>query len=87
MFKVGDRVVSLEDCHTFYRRGCAGKVIEVFDSGNSYYVDFDKVPGVDVKGNGSSEWHVSKLALEVTAPTARSNDPATSKGARRVNKY
>lgn len=59
----------------------------MFDEGNSYYVDFDKVPGVAVKASGSSEWYVSKLALEVVAPTSRSNDPATSKGKRRINKY
>ena len=88
MFKVGDRVIAMRSCGVFYPNGALGTVVSLgtFD----LYVNFDKVEGVSVKGDGSSEWwlHCDYARLTPTeAPAARSNDPATSKGKRRVNKY
>ena len=83
-FKVGDRVVAAEDCHPFFAMGDAGVVVE--DDGGIYYVKFDASPTVCVKCDGSYEWWVVQVTEE-QVPTARANDPATSKGKRKVNKY
>ena len=83
-FKVGDRVVAAADCHPFFAMGDAG-VVEDEDE-DTYYVNFDASPTVCVKCDGSREWWVVNVTAE-QAPTARANDPATSKGKRKVNKY
>ena len=84
MFKVGDRVQAVNDCARYYKAGCAGTVVEAYEE--DYLVDFDKVEGVCTGYDGKSLWYVTEIVAEVT-PTARSNDPATSKGKRKVNKY
>jgi hypothetical protein len=84
MFKVGNRVQAVKDCHIYYKAGCAGTVVEV--SKYDYQVDFDKVEGVHINCEGGSIWFVTEVVAEAT-PSARTNDPATSKGKRKVNKY
>lgn len=81
-FKVGDRVAAAHDCDIYYKKGNVGTVVEVCTH-NEYRVDFDKVPGVHVTAAGDSIWYVSYLTAE-DAAASRANDPATSKGARKV---
>ena len=85
MFKVGDRVQAVSGCHIYYPAGAVGTVLEVGDG--DYYVDFDEAIGVNVKAGGTRHWYVTQVVAVPATPTSRSNDPATSKGARRVNKY
>lgn len=84
-FKVGDRVAAAHDCDIYYKKGNVGTVVEVCGHGE-YRVDFDKVPGVHLTVAGDSVWYVSYLTSEEAA-ASRTNDPATSKGARKINKY
>lgn len=85
MFKVGDRVQAVKACHIYYPVGAVGTVLEV--GGSDYYVDFDKAIGVRVKADGTRNWYVQEIIAAPATPTSRSNDPATSKGERLVNKY
>lgn len=98
-FKVGDRVAAVYSCSPFYSAGNVGTVVGVF--ANDYDVDFDKVPSVRIKHDGSSHWFVTHVVAEQARPAgrrteahkeeyraaARATDPATSKGQRKVNKY
>lgn len=93
-FKVGDRVAAVHPCRPFYDAGNVGTVVEAFAVG--YCVDFDKVPSVRIKHDGSSHWFVTHVVpasrrmgahKEEYRAAARANDPATSKGVRKVNKY
>lgn len=85
MFKVGDRVMAVEGCHHYYPAGALGSVLNVDDC--DYYVDFDEAIGVHVKADGTRHWYVTEVIAAPVTPTSRSNDPATSKGKRRINKY
>ena len=94
MFKVGDRVQSTTGCDEYYPPGAIGTVVDVLFAGGCYEVAFDKDPGVK---RCLPSWYAShdrlvpapKVTCKVSAHKAayRSNDPATSKGKRRVNKY
>ena len=83
-FKVGDRVVAAENCLEYFSKGDAGTVVE--DDGIMYRVEFDPAPTAKRKSTGSYDWWVLDVTAE-QAPAARANDPATSKGKRKVNKY
>lgn len=93
-FKVGDRVQAVEECAHYFPAGAVGTVVSV--NTDDYYVDFDKAPGVHIKASGDTTWFVTDLvAAPMTCKVsahkeeyrARANDPATSKGPRKVNKY
>lgn len=93
-FKVGDRVQAVKGCSKFYPAGALGTVVEV--SHDDYYVDFDAAIGVHAKADGTRNWYVAevisapmtcKLSAHKAEYRARANDPATSKGTKRVNKY
>lgn len=85
MFKVGDRLMAIEGCRHYYPAGALGTVLKVGDC--DYYVDFDEAIGVHVKSDGTRHWYVARVIAAPVTPTSRSNDPATSKGKRRINKY
>lgn len=83
MFKVGDKVKRQVGC-SIAERMVAGSVWEVSD------IDI-KGGWLNVKdspymGAMSRPFDVNGFDL-VEAPTSRTNDPATSKGKRKVNKY
>lgn len=85
LFKVGDVVRATNDCVGFYPKGATGVVKELDDG--LYLVDFGddlRVPHCHVVG-GRMWW--ARTSILERAPTARSTDPATSKGKRRINKY
>lgn len=84
MFKVGDRVVTVEGCASYYQAGCKGTIVD--GDGYCLHVKFDAGQGVDEGCNRTWWADADKLVAEST-PTARANDPATSKGNRKVNKY
>jgi hypothetical protein len=94
MFKVGDRVRVLVDCDIYYSAGDVG-VISYIDnrfSSPEYHINFDESRTVyNCPPTGRLWWVCTPMHLELEAkvaePTARSNDPATSKGKRKVNKY
>lgn len=84
MFKIGDRVevVSPFDNSEYFSKGAQGFVTTV--EGLTVKIKFDTGiydPGCD------GEWWSDARGLVLVTPTARSNDPATSKGKRKVNKY
>lgn len=94
MFKVGDRVAAVKECGIFYPAGALGTVYDVHDC--DYQVEFDDAPGVQSKADGRRVWWVTELvAAPMTCKVsahkeeyrARANNPATSKGVRKVNKY
>jgi hypothetical protein len=92
MFKVGDRVRVIADCGIYYSKGDVGVVHTTYDTGE-YKIDFDASPTVhDSPGTCGRVWWVCSpkyLELETkrAEPTSRANDPATSKGKRKANKY
>jgi hypothetical protein len=94
MFKVGDRVRVLVNCDIYYSSGDVGVISDIDNNFNSpeYHINFDASRTVyNCPTTGRLWWVCAKEHLElVTAgaePTTRSNDPATSKGKRKVNKY
>lgn len=89
MFKVGDRVkvVNPRDNYMYYSAGAEG-VLTLVD-GDIVKIKFDSGK-YDTDSEGA--WWADASGLEIVpepvqVPTSRSNDPATSKGERRVNKY
>lgn len=86
-FKVGDRVAAAYYCEDFYPKGSIGTVVEVFGDGEGYRVNFDAASDVRTSFDGSRVWYVTFLVPAPKVRIARANDPATSKGKRRVNKY
>ncbi len=76
MFKVGDRVTCVRSCPRLIYTGQQYTVRDV----NAEFVYLYGVTG--------GFYHDRfELVRAEPAPTARSNDPATSKGRRKVNKY
>ena len=78
-FKVGDRVRCKEDTHATHPLSINNAVYTVRDI-NSTYLYLQEVLG----GYYHSRF---ELVRDEPVPTARANDPATSKGKRKVNKY
>lgn len=97
-FKVGDRVAAVHNRNIYYTAGSVGTVVEVCYDGD-YLVEFDRSHGVRVDFEGGTTWRVSEVTQEAEPAQsrrmeahkeeyrARANDPATSKGKRKVNKY
>lgn len=96
-FKVGDRVVTTSACSTYYAEGCTGTIVT--EDAALYGVKFDAGQQVDKACNRTWWTHAYGIKLiEGQNPLrrmeahkeeyrARANDPATSKGKRKVNKY
>lgn len=80
MFKIGDKIV---------RDSSAGhdRFGVVLEKGKAYTVDSIDASHLSLKEfpEVGQEW--SSILWSRYTPTARSNDPATSKGKRKVNKY
>jgi hypothetical protein len=81
MFKVGDKVRVVVE-HTLLDPDVIHEV-NYYGPGTSEYTKDETYVGL--VGN-TGRWLPHRFKL-VEAPTARSNDPATSKGKRKVNKY
>lgn len=85
LFKVGDVVRATDDGGGLYPKGATGVVKELDDG--LCLVDFGddlRVPRRHVVG-GRTWW--ARTSILERASAARSTDPATSKGKRRINKY
>jgi hypothetical protein len=84
MFKVGDRVVRSPNRYMGWWRKRSDAVCRATDAEHTVEA-VDAAGWVTVMGMG---WSPQFMELVSAAtPTARSNDPATSKGKRKVNKY
>lgn len=85
MFKVGD-IVTRHQGHPL--AGVLRTVSEVFNAGQwCNYEGAKSGPGGDYSGAGGCGARYWKLVQSAPQPTSRANDPTTSKGKRKVNKY
>lgn len=98
-FKVGDRVVTTLACYEYYAKGCTGTIVA--EDLAMYNVKFDVGQMVDEACDRTWWANATSIKLiegqnpsrrmeahkEEYRAAARANDPATSKGKRKVNKY
>lgn len=85
--KVGDRVQAEVGDVPFFDKEDYGVVTRAEDP-HSYEVDFKGQHNKRVEGDGCWWINPARLTLApLPTPTARANDPVTSKGKRRVNVY
>ena len=79
MFKVGDKAECIFGGYATFTKGRLYEVVEVPND--------SEIVMVNDKGIRMGFFHEVDFKRVEEAPTSRANDPATSKGKRKVNKY